>query len=91
MICPSMFKTVLEVYNYIEYQLDIVYEYARQIMATHLAVLFYPTCCNNLPRMGLVVTVDGSWEIPDSFLVTWYNNEMRRIWDKRDVILQDHD
>ena len=40
--------------------------------------------------MGLVVTVDGSWEIRDSFLVTWYNNEMRRIWDKRDVILQDH-
>ena len=37
--------------------------------------------------MGLVVTVDGSWEISDSFLVTsWYNNEMRRIWDKRDVI-----
>ena len=23
--------------------------------------------------MGLVVTVDGSWEISDSFLVTWYN------------------
>ena len=40
--------------------------------------------------MGLVVTVEGSWEIPDSFLVTWYNNEMRRIWDKRDVTLQDH-
>ena len=40
--------------------------------------------------MGLVVTVDGSWEIPGSFLVTWYNNEMHRIWDKRDVILQDH-
>ena len=39
--------------------------------------------------MGLVVTVDGSWEIPDSFLVTCYNNEMRRIWYKRDVILQD--
>ena len=39
--------------------------------------------------MGLVVTVDGSWEIPDSFLVTWYNNEIRRIWYKRDVILQD--
>ena len=35
--------------------------------------------------MGQVVTVDGSWEIPDNFLVTWYNNEMRRIWDKRDV------
>ena len=40
--------------------------------------------------MGLVVTVDGSWEIADSFLVTLYNNEMQRIWDKRDVILQDH-
>ena len=40
--------------------------------------------------MGLVVTVDGSWEISDIFLVTWYNNEMQRIWDKRDVILQDH-
>ena len=40
--------------------------------------------------MGQVVTVDGSWEIPDSFLVTLYNNEMRRIWDKRDVTLQDH-
>ena len=40
--------------------------------------------------MGLVVTVDGSWEIPDSFLVIWYNNEMRRIWDTRYVILQDH-
>ena len=38
--------------------------------------------------MGLVVTVDGSWEIPDSFLVTWHNNEMRRIYDKRDVILR---
>ena len=37
--------------------------------------------------MGLAVTVDGSWEIPDSFLVTWYNNEIRRIWDKRDVII----
>ena len=23
--------------------------------------------------MGLVVTVEGSWEISDSFLVTWYN------------------
>ena len=23
--------------------------------------------------MGLVVTLDGSWEISDSFLVTWYN------------------
>ena len=23
--------------------------------------------------MGLVVTVDGSWEISDSLLVTWYN------------------
>ena len=40
--------------------------------------------------MGLVVTVDVSWEITDSFLVTWYNNEIRRIWDKRDVTLQDH-
>ena len=40
--------------------------------------------------MGLVVTVDGSWEISNSFLVTWYNNEMQRIWDKRDVILQYH-
>ena len=40
--------------------------------------------------MGQVVTVDGSWEISDSFLCTWYNNEMRRIWDKRDVTLQDH-
>ena len=36
--------------------------------------------------MGLVVTVDGSCEISDSFLVTLYNNIMRRIWDKRDVI-----
>ena len=49
-----------------------------------------PHAVTTLPYMGLVVTVDGSWEIPDSFLVTWYNNEMRRIWDKRDVILQDH-
>ena len=40
--------------------------------------------------MGLVVTVDVSWEITDSVLVTWYTNEMRRIWDKRDVTLQDH-
>ncbi len=40
--------------------------------------------------MGLVVTVDGSWEMSDSFLVTWYNYVMRRIWDKRDVILHDH-
>ena len=23
--------------------------------------------------MGLVVTVDGSWEISDRFLVIWYN------------------
>ena len=37
--------------------------------------------------MRQVVTVDGSWEIPDNFLVTWYNNEMRRIWDKKDVII----
>ena len=36
--------------------------------------------------MGVVVTVEGSLEISDSFLVTWYNNEMRRIWDKRYVI-----
>ena len=38
----------------------------------------------------LVVTVNGSWEICDSFLVTWYNYVMRRIWEKRDVILHDH-
>ena len=24
------------------------------------------------PYMGLVVTVDGSWDISDSFLVTWH-------------------
>ena len=23
--------------------------------------------------MGIVVTVDGSWEMSDSFLVTWHN------------------
>ena len=40
--------------------------------------------------MGQVVTVDNSWEITDSFLVTWYNNEMRRIRDKRYVTLQYH-
>ena len=51
---------------------------------------FTPHAVTTCPVYGLVVTVDGSWEIPDSFLVTWYNNEMRRIWDKRDVILQDH-
>ncbi len=37
--------------------------------------------------MGLVVTVDGSWEISNSFLVTWYNYVKRRIWDERDVIM----
>ena len=38
--------------------------------------------------MGLVVTVDGSWEISDSFLLTSY--EIRGILDKRDVILHDN-
>ena len=27
--------------------------------------------------MGQVVTVDGSWEIPDSFLVTWHGILMK--------------
>ena len=40
--------------------------------------------------MRLIVTVDGSWDIYDSFLVPWYNYVMRRMWDKRDVILHDH-
>ena len=36
--------------------------------------LFYPTWCNNLPPYTRqVVTVDGSLEISDSFLVTWSN------------------
>ena len=36
--------------------------------------------------MGLVVTVEGSWEISDSFLVTWCNMKCHVFWDKRDVI-----
>ena len=40
--------------------------------------------------MGLVVTVEGSWEISDSFLVTWCNMKCHVFWDKRDVILHDH-
>ena len=40
--------------------------------------------------MGLVVTVEGSWEISDSFLVTWCNMKCDVFWDKRDVILHDH-
>ena len=37
--------------------------------------------------MGLVVTVEGSWEISDSLLVIWCNMKCDVFWDKRDVIL----
>ena len=40
--------------------------------------------------VGLVITVDGSWQISDSFLFTWYNMKEWRIWDKTDVIVHDH-
>ena len=32
--------------------------------------------------MGLVVTVDGSWEISDSFLVAWSNMICDVVWIK---------
>ena len=40
--------------------------------------------------MGLVVTVEGSWEISDSLLVTWCNMKCDVFGGKIDVILHDH-
>ena len=40
--------------------------------------------------MGLVVTVEGSWEISDSLLVTWCSMKCDVFGGKRDVILHDH-
>ena len=40
--------------------------------------------------MELVVTVDDSWEISDSFLVTWWNMKCDIFYVERDVISHDH-